>query len=64
MPLQNLFLRKHFVYTNVSTKSLKATCIYYNTYKNLAKNPTCKQKHFNVNCLVLKCYDHMLLVEA
>jgi hypothetical protein len=54
MPLQNLSLHKHFVYTNVSTKSLKATCIYYNTYKNLAKNPTYKQKHLNVNCLVLK----------
>jgi hypothetical protein len=54
MPLQNLSLRKHFVYTDVSAKSLKATCIHYNTYKNLAKNPTCEQKHLDVDCPVLK----------
>jgi hypothetical protein len=54
MPLQNLSLYKHFVYTDVGTKSLKATCIHCDTYKNLARNPTCKQKHLDVDCPVLK----------
>jgi hypothetical protein len=54
MPPQNLSLRKHFVYTDVGAKSLKATCIHCDTYKNLAKNPTREQKHLDVDFPVLK----------